>query len=77
MPQNYLYFQEVIYEKTLITTELKVGILVLIGVLLLFYMSFKVEKFGIFREEGYELSIILDNASGLDKRTPVFVAGVG
>jgi len=63
-------------KKTLITTEIKVGILVLIGVLLLFYMSFKVEKFGIFREEGYELSIILDNASGLDKRTPVFVAGV-
>jgi phospholipid/cholesterol/gamma-HCH transport system substrate-binding protein len=63
-------------KKTLITTEIKVGILVLIGVLILFYMSFKVEKFGLFREEGYELSVILDNASGLDIRTPVFVAGV-
>ena len=63
-------------KKTLITTEIKVGILVLIGVLILFYMSFKVEKFGLFREDGYELSVILDNASGLDMRTPVFVAGV-
>ncbi|MBP1745797.1 MAG: hypothetical protein H6Q54_412 [Deltaproteobacteria bacterium] len=63
-------------KKALITTEIKVGILVLIGVLILFYMSFKVEKFGFFREDGYELSVILDNASGLDMRTPVFVAGV-
>jgi len=30
-------------KKTLINTEIKVGILVLIGVLILFYMSFKVE----------------------------------
>jgi len=63
-------------KKSLITTEIKVGILVLIGVLVLFYMSFKVEKFGFFRDDGYELSVILDNASGLDLRTPVFVAGV-
>jgi len=63
-------------KKALITTEIKVGILVLIGVLILFYMSFKVEKFGFFREDGYELSVILDNANGLDIRTPVFVAGV-
>jgi phospholipid/cholesterol/gamma-HCH transport system substrate-binding protein len=63
-------------KKSLVTTEIKVGILVLVGVILLFYMSFKVEKFGFFREEGYELSVILDNANGLDMRTPVFVAGV-
>jgi phospholipid/cholesterol/gamma-HCH transport system substrate-binding protein len=63
-------------KKAFITTEIKVGILVIIGVLILFYMSFKVEKFGLFREDGYELSVILDNASGLDMRTPVFVAGV-
>ena len=63
-------------KNTLITTEIKVGILVLIGVLLLLYMSFKVEKFGFFREEAYELSVIIDNATGLDTRTPVFVAGV-
>lgn len=60
----------------LITTEIKVGILVLVGAIVLFYMSFKVEKFGFFREEGYSLSVIVDNATGLDKRTPVFVAGV-
>jgi phospholipid/cholesterol/gamma-HCH transport system substrate-binding protein len=63
-------------KNTLITTEIKVGILVLIGVVVLFYMSFKVEKFGFFREEGYDLNVIIDNATGLDTRTPVFVAGV-
>ena len=63
-------------KKPLITNALQVGILVLIGVLILFYMSFKVEKFGFLREEGYGLSIILDNAGGLDTRTPVFIAGV-
>jgi phospholipid/cholesterol/gamma-HCH transport system substrate-binding protein len=63
-------------KQTIITTEIKVGILVLVGVILLFYMSFKVEKFGFFREEGYELSVVVDNASGLDRRTPVFIAGV-
>jgi len=63
-------------KKALFTTEIKVGLLVLVCILLLFYMSFKVEKFGFFREDGYELSVILDNANGLDTKTPVFVAGV-
>lgn len=63
-------------KQSMITSEIKVGILVLIGVILLFYMSFKVEKFGFFREEGYEISAVVDNASGLDRRTPVFIAGV-
>ena len=62
--------------KQSITTEIKVGILVLIGIILLFYMSFRVEKFGFFRKEGYELSVLLDNASGLDRKTPVYIAGV-
>lgn len=63
-------------KSTFLTTELKVGVLVLIAVIVLFYMSFKVEKFGFLREEGYEVSVILDNANGLDRRTPVLLAGV-
>jgi phospholipid/cholesterol/gamma-HCH transport system substrate-binding protein len=62
--------------KRIITTEVKVGLLVLAGVILLFYMSFRVEKFGFFRDRGYELSVVFDNATGLDKRTPVYIAGV-
>ncbi|OPY78385.1 MAG: putative phospholipid ABC transporter-binding protein MlaD [Syntrophorhabdus sp. PtaU1.Bin153] len=62
--------------KRMMTTEVKVGLLVLAGVVLLFYMSFRVEKFGFFRNKGYELSVVFDNAVGLDKRTPVYIAGV-
>jgi len=62
--------------KRMIGTEIKVGLLVLAGVILLFYMSFRVEKFGFFRDKGYELSVVFDNATGLDKRTPVYIAGV-
>jgi phospholipid/cholesterol/gamma-HCH transport system substrate-binding protein len=62
--------------KRIMTTEIKVGLLVLAGVVLLFYMSFRVEKFGFFRNKGYELSVVFDNATGLDRRTPVYIAGV-
>ncbi|OPX95188.1 MAG: putative phospholipid ABC transporter-binding protein MlaD [Syntrophorhabdus sp. PtaB.Bin006] len=62
--------------KKMISTEIKVGLLVLAGVILLFYMSSRVEKFGFFRDKGYELSVVFDNATGLDKRTPVYIAGV-
>lgn len=62
--------------KQSISTEIKVGILVLIGVVLLFYMSFRVERFGFFGERGYELNVVFDNAGGLDRKTPVYIAGV-
>lgn len=62
--------------KQSVATEIKVGIVVLIAVLLLFYMSFRVEKFGFLGERGYELNVVLDNATGLDRKTPVYIAGV-
>jgi phospholipid/cholesterol/gamma-HCH transport system substrate-binding protein len=58
------------------STELKVGILVLSGIIILFYMSFRIGKYGLFREQGYDLFVTFSNASGLDVKTPVQIAGV-
>lgn len=62
--------------KNRISSELKVGILVIIGIIMLFYMSFRVGKFGVFREKGYDLTVSLNNAAGLDPKSPVHIAGV-
>lgn len=56
--------------------ELWVGILVLIGILCLFYMSFRIGKFGAFQRKVYDIMITLENANGLDPRTPIQIAGV-
>ena len=53
-----------------------VGILVLIGIILLFYMSFRIGKFGAFGQQGYEIAVSINNANGLDPRSPVQIAGV-
>jgi phospholipid/cholesterol/gamma-HCH transport system substrate-binding protein len=59
------------------TTEFKVGVLVLVGIAVLFYMSFRVGKFGTVSEgKGYVVSAHFKNAAGLDKKSPVEVAGV-
>lgn len=59
-----------------ITTEAKVGVAVLVGLLLLTYMTFKVGGFAFLQEEGYRLNATFSSASGLDRRAPVRVAGV-
>ena len=59
-----------------ISPELKVGIVVLVSILILFYMSFRIGKFGAFRERGYEITVTFANANGLDPRSPVQIAGV-
>lgn len=56
--------------------EAKVGIFVLIGIILLVYMSLKVGGIQFGREEGYEIFIRFDSAAGLDKDASVRVAGV-
>ncbi|HIC91020.1 MAG TPA: MCE family protein [Syntrophaceae bacterium] len=58
-----------------ISPEIKVGLFVLMGLILLAYMSIKVTKgFGIRR--GYEVSAIFDSVSGLVKDASVEIAGV-
>lgn len=59
-----------------LSPEAKVGIFVLIGIILLVYMSLRVGGIQFGREEGYEIFIRFDSASGLDKDASVRVAGV-
>jgi phospholipid/cholesterol/gamma-HCH transport system substrate-binding protein len=59
-----------------VTTEFKVGVVVIFAILLLFYMSFKVGKFGILTEKGYTVTVHFKNVAGLDIKAPVQVAGV-
>ncbi len=56
--------------------EAKVGLLVLTGLLLLVYMSFKVGKLGFGPGGGYRLTLELDNAVGLAKESEILVAGI-
>ncbi|MFY9271203.1 MAG: MlaD family protein [Candidatus Manganitrophaceae bacterium] len=58
------------------TTEAKVGIVVLAGIFLLAYMTFKVGGLNFLQEKGYRLSATFQSAAGLDKRAPVRIAGV-
>lgn len=59
-----------------LSPEAKVGLFVLLGIILLVYMSLRLGgiKFG--RAEGYRLTVDFDSASGLDKDASVRVAGV-
>ena len=59
-----------------LTPEAKVGIFVLIGIILLVYMSLRVGGIQFGRAEGYEVYIRFDSAAGLDNDASVRVAGV-
>jgi phospholipid/cholesterol/gamma-HCH transport system substrate-binding protein len=56
--------------------EILVGIFVVIGILLLVLMTLKIEKIKFGKEAGYLFSIYFDSAFGLDKKSPVRIAGV-
>jgi phospholipid/cholesterol/gamma-HCH transport system substrate-binding protein len=58
------------------SSEMWVGIFVVVGILLLVGLTLKVEKFQIGREAGYLVNIYFDTAAGLDRSAPVRVAGV-
>jgi phospholipid/cholesterol/gamma-HCH transport system substrate-binding protein len=59
------------------TTEFKVGVLVLAGIIILFYMSFRIGKFGALTEgRGYSVTVHFKNTTGLDTKSPVEIAGV-
>lgn len=60
-----------------VSTEAKVGLFVLIGLIILAYMSFKVGQQGFGLKKGYELTAVFDNVSGLEKQgASVQMAGV-
>ncbi len=56
--------------------ELWVGIFVVIGILLLAFMTLKIERFEIRKKAGYLVSAYFDTVAGLDRDAPVRVAGV-
>ncbi len=59
-----------------LTPEAKVGLFVLLGIILLVYMSLRLGGFRIGKAEGYRLSATFDSAAGLDPDSSVKVAGV-
>jgi phospholipid/cholesterol/gamma-HCH transport system substrate-binding protein len=58
------------------TTEAKVGLVVLMGVAFLTYMTFKVGGYRFGQEEGYQIYAEFDSVAGVDLKTPVKIAGV-
>ena len=58
------------------SSEIWVGIFVVIGIVLLAAMTLKVEKFQFGKEKGYLLNVYFDSATGLDRNSPVRIAGV-
>jgi phospholipid/cholesterol/gamma-HCH transport system substrate-binding protein len=59
-----------------LSAEAKVGLFVIVGVLLLAYMSLRLGGFQIGREEGFTITVRLDSTAGLDQDASVRVAGV-
>jgi phospholipid/cholesterol/gamma-HCH transport system substrate-binding protein len=58
-----------------IATETKVGIFVILGILLLAFFTIRVGRIAV-REVGYRVYTYLESAAGLDKNSPVRIAGV-
>ena len=58
------------------SSEIWVGVFVVIGILLLVGMTLKIEKFRIGTKTGYPLNIYFDSAAGLSQNAQVRVAGV-
>src|SRR4030042_5388068 len=63
-------------EKKGVSTEVKVGIFVFIGLIILGYMTLRLEKFKLKSTEGYEIAALFESASGLVVSSPVQIAGI-
>jgi phospholipid/cholesterol/gamma-HCH transport system substrate-binding protein len=59
-----------------LTTEAKVGMLVLVGSIILLYMTMVVGKYEFGAKKGYVLSAVFKSVSGLDEKAAVRMAGV-
>ncbi|MCI0528667.1 MAG: MlaD family protein [Nitrospira sp.] len=58
------------------STEAKVGLVVLIGIGFLTYMTFTVGGYRFGQEDGYRIYAVFDSVAGVDLKTPVKIAGV-
>lgn len=61
---------------TKFSVEAKVGFFVVIGIMMLGYMSMKAGKFEYTGDKGYEVYALFDSAEGIVKGVPVEIAGV-
>ena len=59
-----------------LSSEAKVGLFVLVGLIILGYMSVQVGKQSFGLKKGYSLEVVFDNAAGLDRDASVQIAGV-
>lgn len=59
-----------------LSSEAKVGLFVLVGLIILGYMSVQVGKQTLGLKRGYTLEVFFDNAAGLDRDASVQIAGV-
>lgn len=59
-----------------VTTEAKVGIFVVIGVVILTYMTLTIGQYKFGKEKGYTIQVRLQSATGVDLKSPVKIAGV-
>jgi len=59
-----------------VSSEAKVGLFVLAGLIILGYMSFQVGKQTFGLKRGYTLDVVFENAAGLDPDASVQIAGV-
>lgn len=57
------------------TTQVKVGIFVFLGLIIAFYFTFKLGKYGE-KIGGYKIYAVFDNAYGVVRETPVYIAGI-
>ncbi len=57
-------------------TEVKVGLFVLIGLVSLLYMTFQIKTLEDFKQKGYYIYVVVDDASGITKKSKVKLRGV-
>ncbi len=58
------------------SSEAKVGVFVIIGIIILTYMSMRVGELSFKRAKGYDVNVYFDSATGLAKDVQVEIAGV-
>jgi phospholipid/cholesterol/gamma-HCH transport system substrate-binding protein len=59
-----------------ISSEAKVGLFVLVGFIILGYMSVQVGQKGLGLKKGYNIDVVFENVAGLDRDASVQIAGV-
>ena len=63
-------------KKQRVALEAKVGLFVLLGLVILFYLSFRIGEMGTKMKGGYQVSTLFESAVGLDVGADVDIAGV-